>query len=106
VVFGKTPRAVRRKKLREAVKSFNIGSTSIRITDNYCSDKAEDDVQTMLGHISRVALGALSAFLAHHQNDIFWHRFANLGKIAGFHAIQHLNQSLVKWYDYAVCTYS
>ncbi len=46
------------------VEEFKIGNTLIRICDDYCRDKTQDEIDAILRRITRNALDALSASAA------------------------------------------
>ncbi len=48
-------------KTGHVVEDFYIGNTHIRICDDYCRDKTDEDVQKILNRISDMALGPLVA---------------------------------------------
>jgi len=43
------------------VKEFNIGNTRIKIADNYCSGKSQEDIKKALREIARKAQASLTA---------------------------------------------
>lgn len=43
------------------VEEFYIGNTRVRICDDYCRNKSQEDVDKILERIGRIALNALQA---------------------------------------------
>lgn len=48
------------KKEGDAVKDFKIGSTRIRLCDDFCRDKTPADIEAILARISRRAQAQLA----------------------------------------------
>ncbi len=50
------------------VKEFNIRNTRIKICDDYCKDKSQEEIDAILDRIAKLAIGPLT-FAANNSDN-------------------------------------